>query len=976
MACKHGGRIFCSGADISALFLCLVVVACWPVPDSHFPARKSHAYYTSPGTSGDRDLAACLGYSSSFPSLSRRTVARINTPHFLVGVQGRSTLRLRGGRKNAKPDAPSQMRRIKKKKEKRKVSRESIRSTIKAEDSANPVKHEGLGWVHPTRIPSNKPISALREEFNIPVKDKKKIAAEFGHYPSKKNFMPKAMRRALRKKDSAILTKEEKAEDWQRRNLPKQPTPVQPPDPSEQKKSTKKKRKWEETEQEPPAGAQDDEVPIAPEDMDMYLEDGASFSGEEIADDNVFGTLRRATREAKMMKQRSLLSVEGRQSRLASFARDPWPHSGQKHFTATSERLAAAGFRAEPDAQSTDRTILEYTGEAFADWVPDDDPFVIAGQALEEAYDKIPGADKKGQRNMAKQLVYVYTELGNTERAEVWDAEARLQDAAQSDEKGKKKKMKTAPGEAQGGTAEGVPEQASNATLEYLCMLDTKDGEKVVLADVNTWRERREQLQQVRKPTPPPWTEYLDSEEETGTDVIKTHGDHEGSPAHTTPPSPAHKNIVTQKLDRISQTATPQDTRGASKKQDIHGKGDKSRKKNMLRVEGARLSDDGKTIIFNETYTLPAPTGKVRFDALSDTGEPFDGLKWTPDKTTCVRTKEIHASPMITWATDLLSGATSDNVSTWAVRVARQSGRWFVGCATRPFHPAYGVAIDLCSDGFVLGNHGAVYKIRETAAVDDRLRKPDLRYYDFAKLHRESITPECKRQVGVSPSYRGVFAFGTDSIIVMTHNKTAETLNVSIVRAALLQGTHGTGVNNDGVPIGVLENVVPPFIVHDVPRNAVPFVNMENVGDGASLLGAEDLMQELHWMLYPDPHTSREHAREPFYRPEKSNKQRAVGGTLHNWHQNRMNISTSKSTWQSKWVKASSTKSTFKTDRLRNVKENGPRVIKPFRKARPEEVIGNRIMEEKLERMRENMEAGIKYVDRTHFSHDVTVLSS
>jgi hypothetical protein len=970
MICKHGGRWFCSGADISALALCLVVVACWPVPDSHMPSKKPLAHCTSPVHSGNREQAACLGYSSVFPSLLRRTTTRITTPHFLVGVEQHlpSTLRLRGGRKNAKPDAPSQTRRIKKKKEKRKASRESIRSTIKAEDSAQPVKHEGHGWIHPTRIASNKPISALREEFNVPVKDKKKIAADFGHYPSKKNFMPKAMRRALRKKDSAILTKEEKAEDWQRRNLAKQPTPVQPPGPPELKKSSKKKRKWEETEQEPPAGAQEEDPPIAPDDMDMYLQDGASLSGEEIADDNVFGTLRRASREAKMMKQRSLLSVEGRESRLASFARDPWPHIGPKKFLATPERLAAAGFRAEPDAQSMDRTILEYTGEVFADWAPNDDPFVIAGQTLEEAYDKIPGADKRGQRNMARQLVYVYKELGNTERAQVWDAEARLQDAAQSDQQGQKKKVKAAPGETQegdDGKAEGAAEHTGNAALKHSCMLDTKDGEKVALADVETWRERREQLQQVRKPTPPPWTEFVDSEEEGGIDGIKTREgqEQEGSPAHATTASQAQETSSMQGKQSISQAAKHQDNAALSKAKKIQGKADGPRQRKTLRVEGVRLSDDGKTIIFNETYTLPAPTGKVCFDAISDIGEPYDGLKWTPDKTTCVRTKDIHVSPMITWATDLLSGATTDDVSTWAVRVARQTGRWFIGCATRPFHPAYGVAIDLCSDGCVLGNHGAVYKVRETAAADDRMSRPDLRYQDLAKLHRESITPECKRQVGYPPNYRGVFAFGTDSIVIMTHNKTAETLNVTIVRAALLEGTHGTGVNNDGVPIGVLENVVPPFIVRDVPRKAVPFVNMENVGDGASLLGAEDLMQELHWMLYPDPNSPRELAREPYYGQKKDKKHSAVGGTPPNANGHRMNISMSKSAWQSKWVKAGSIQSEYKKDRPNGVKKNGPRVIRPFSKAKPDEVIGKRMMEEKLERLRENIKAGITYVD-------------
>jgi hypothetical protein len=945
-----------SGAAMNFLLSCILAVACWPVPDSVVETRRS-LFCTSVINNPGPQSIAVVRYHGHHSQSGRRRKPKVNLHSHMLIDSAHNILRLRGGRKSMRPEAPSQLRRKMKKKDKRKASRETLRSAIKSEYSAKPVQHEGLGVVHPSRITSSKPISALREDFKVPIKDKKKIAAEFGHYPSKKNFMPKAVRRALRKKDSVKLTKEEEAEDWKRRNVPKQATPVQPPGHTQEHNSGKRKR-WRAEDEQVPVEGGDTSIPL--EEMEMYLQEAESASAEDAGmdDDNTFGMLRKASKQAKVMKQRSLLSVEGRQARLSSFERNAWPHSKQTHPLVVPERLAAAGFRAEQDLQSADRTILEYTGEVFADWAPADDPFAVAAEALEAAYDATAEAEIQTKRHIVRQLVYVHTLLGNTERAEEWGAQLRSGDDETAQAEARKKRKLAQAGDADDGV------QQPSATTGAL-ILGAQDGcvtlpaterlnlpgeqDYVALADVDTWRERREQLQQLRQPSPPPWADFVDAEEDVmrGSEAEKSKAPNNGTTKSADGPAAAsmQHRLEAGLLTKPSHDATADQRQSRKMRNDT-----------AFKVKGVELCDNGRTIVFNGTYRLPAPTGKVRFDASTYKGEPYGGVIWTPDMTTCVRT-EAHMSPMVTWATDLLSGASADNVSTWAVRVAQQTGRWFVGCAVRPLYPEYGAAVDLCSDGFVLGNHGAVYKVRETAALDESMLKADLRYHELGKFHRESITGECKRQVGAQLYERGIFAFGTDSIIIMTHNRSAQTLNVTIVRATLIEGQHGTGVNGDGVPVGTLEDVVPAFVVQGVPASAVPFINMESPGDGASLLGVEDLMQELHWMLYPEPaqvpahdltydeldascpttHVTKRHTK---YGQRGKGKPEEAESWLAN---NRRHM------WQSKWYQAGSMAGRSQGDS----KPREPIVVKPFSRAKPDEVIAKRLLMERRERLRE-----------------------
>jgi hypothetical protein len=112
------------------------------------------------------------------------------------------TLRLRGGRKNMRPDSGSQVRRRKKKHAFRKSKHEQEIS--KNKEVVKPVQKEGVGLVHPSRLKASDvdtPISELRQRFKSRVlpQDRREIAKTIGHYPGKRNFLPKYQRRQLKK---------------------------------------------------------------------------------------------------------------------------------------------------------------------------------------------------------------------------------------------------------------------------------------------------------------------------------------------------------------------------------------------------------------------------------------------------------------------------------------------------------------------------------------------------------------------------------------------------------------------------------------------------------------------------------------------------------------------------------------------------------------------------------------------------------
>jgi hypothetical protein len=112
------------------------------------------------------------------------------------------TQRLRGGRKNMRPDSGSQVRRRKRKQAFRKTKHEQEK--ISKKEVVKPVQKDGVGLVHPSRLKSSDvevPISELRQRYKSKVlpQDRKEIAKTIGHYPGKRNFLPKYQRRQLKK---------------------------------------------------------------------------------------------------------------------------------------------------------------------------------------------------------------------------------------------------------------------------------------------------------------------------------------------------------------------------------------------------------------------------------------------------------------------------------------------------------------------------------------------------------------------------------------------------------------------------------------------------------------------------------------------------------------------------------------------------------------------------------------------------------
>lgn len=128
-----------------------------------------------------------------------------------------------------------------------------------------------------------------------------------------------------------------------------------------------------------------------------------------------------------------------------------------------------------------------------------------------------------------------------------------------------------------------------------------------------------------------------------------------------------------------------------------------------------------------------------------------------------------------------LSGS-DQGTSTWALRVHRQTSRWFIGMVSPPIHPTFGSAMNLRCDGFILGNHGSAYKVHADAVLDHRIMSRPLNENELAALHRTPVTKECGG---------GRASFGTDSIIVMTLDRGKGEARVSVVKGVLLQVQRG-----------------------------------------------------------------------------------------------------------------------------------------------------------------------------------------
>ncbi len=99
-------------------------------------------------------------------------------------------------------DSGSQIRRRKKKQAVRKIKHEKEKSIKK--EVVKPIQKEGVGFVHPSRLKASDveiPISELRQRYKSKVlpQDRKEIAKTIGHYPGKRNFLPKYERRKLKK---------------------------------------------------------------------------------------------------------------------------------------------------------------------------------------------------------------------------------------------------------------------------------------------------------------------------------------------------------------------------------------------------------------------------------------------------------------------------------------------------------------------------------------------------------------------------------------------------------------------------------------------------------------------------------------------------------------------------------------------------------------------------------------------------------
>ena len=157
----------------------------------------------------------------------------------------------------------------------------------------------------------------------------------------------------------------------------------------------------------------------------------------------------------------------------------------------------------------------------------------------------------------------------------------------------------------------------------------------------------------------------------------------------------------------------------------------------------------------------------------------------------------------------------------------------------------------------MLENNGEVVLTHEEAQWDHPALRPAERALSpeqIVRLHRSSATETCLLQVGdiQRNAPPGSLGFGTNSLVVVSLDRSARTLTFRVVQASLLQGTPFTSSGRgDGIPTGWLGRVVPAFTLSSISPGAAPFVSMEQVGDAAQLLSPRALATELEWMMDP-----------------------------------------------------------------------------------------------------------------------------
>ena len=186
------------------------------------------------------------------------------------------------------PKSGSQIRR-KKKKQARRKSKIEMQKGAGQEEVAKPVLTKGVGLVHPTRLkeghPADAPISELRQRFKSKAlpEDRRIIAEKTGHYPGKRNFLPKWQRRQLRK----LAVK---------KPLPERP-PAESKQPARNKTSDAQARRDPADESVSAADMDSEELSdlLATVDPDLVTSRGAG--GAALDDNTTFASLRSLTQD-------------------------------------------------------------------------------------------------------------------------------------------------------------------------------------------------------------------------------------------------------------------------------------------------------------------------------------------------------------------------------------------------------------------------------------------------------------------------------------------------------------------------------------------------------------------------------------------------------------------------------------------------------------------------------------------------------